>query len=142
MLRQSLSNVLSMLKSLSKKAKELSILCGIEIAVIIFSIGGQPFFFSKPDVESVVHQANQPSASSKRKVEESENKGKVTEGTFIHCPSEDFNLTDLERYKKLDQKFELQLVKEIVQLQSVIRSEDPQFVLEMNDASSSTLPSN
>ncbi|XP_059302237.1 agamous-like MADS-box protein AGL29 [Lycium ferocissimum] len=102
------AKISNMQKSLSKKAKELSILCGIEIAVIIFSIGGQPFFFSKPDVESVVHQfleSNQPSASSssryimkKRKVEESENKGKVTE--------------------------------------------DPQFVLEMNDASSSTLPSN
>ncbi|XP_059302236.1 agamous-like MADS-box protein AGL61 [Lycium ferocissimum] len=141
----------NMQKSLYKKVKDLSILCGVEIAIIIFSIAGQPFFFGNPDVESVVHQfaeAKQPTASpssryimkkrmKKRKEEEHENKEKAID------PSEDFKLTNLERVKKLDQKiekFEDRMVKEIVQQQFVIGSEDSKFVHEMSETSSSTFP--
>ncbi|XP_060180579.1 uncharacterized protein LOC132610283 [Lycium barbarum] len=137
----------NMQKSLYKKVKDLSILCEVEIAITIFSIAGQPFFFGNPDVESVVHQfseAKQPTASpssryimKKRKEEERENKEKATD------PSEDFKLTDLERVKKLDQKiekFEHHLVKENVQQQFVIGSEDSKFVLEISETSSSTFP--
>ncbi|MCD7453936.1 hypothetical protein HAX54_022692, partial [Datura stramonium] len=43
-----------MKKALCKKANELSILCGIEIAIIIFSVGSQPFLYGEPGVESVI----------------------------------------------------------------------------------------
>ncbi|KAJ8556299.1 hypothetical protein K7X08_023057 [Anisodus acutangulus] len=134
-----------MQKALCKKANELSILCGIEIAIIIFSIGGQPFLYGNPDVESVVNrflEAKQPTASpfymkKKRKVEENEDKGKSIEGNL--------KLTDLERFEKLNQeigKLEDHLVEEIALLQNVIGSEDPKFVPDMNLTSSSTLPTN
>ncbi|XP_057418719.1 agamous-like MADS-box protein AGL19 [Lotus japonicus] len=38
-----------------KKALELSILCGIQIAIILFSPGGNPFTFGSPSVEAVVN---------------------------------------------------------------------------------------
>ncbi|PHT78082.1 hypothetical protein T459_16134 [Capsicum annuum] len=70
-----------MQKSLFKKANELSILCGTEVAIIIFSIGGQPVLFGKPDVESVVYhfmEAKHPAALRnymKMKKKEEEKKG-------------------------------------------------------------------
>ncbi|KAK3032383.1 hypothetical protein RJ639_037101 [Escallonia herrerae] len=39
---------------LFKKASELSTLCGIEIAIIVFSLGGKAFSFGYPSVESVI----------------------------------------------------------------------------------------
>ncbi|KAK4440144.1 Agamous-like MADS-box protein [Sesamum alatum] len=39
---------------LFKKATELSILCGAQVALIIFSIGGRAYSFGHPNVESVV----------------------------------------------------------------------------------------
>ncbi|KAK3035965.1 hypothetical protein RJ639_031138 [Escallonia herrerae] len=39
---------------LFKKASELSTLCGIEIAIIVFSLGGKAFSFGHPSVESVI----------------------------------------------------------------------------------------
>ncbi|MCD7445780.1 hypothetical protein HAX54_000018 [Datura stramonium] len=143
----------NMQKALCKKADELSILCGIEIAVIIFSIGSQLFSFGKPDVESVVHQfleAKQPTASpfyikKNKKVEKHKAKGKSVEVNFTHHLLEDINLTDLERYEKLTQeikKFEDHLDKEINLSQYVIGSEDQKFVSEINVTSSSTLPTN
>lgn len=127
----------NMQKTLSKKANELSILCGVEIAILIFSIGcHEPFLFGNPDVDSVVHQfleAKQQSASSlnikkKKKVERNEAK-----------------LTDAERLEKLNHeidKLEDHLNKEIDLLQNVIGFEDPKFMLEMNVPSSSTIPPN
>ncbi|XP_031500907.1 agamous-like MADS-box protein AGL61 [Nymphaea colorata] len=41
---------------LMKKANELCILCGAEIAVIVFSPGGKSYSFGSPSVESVVHR--------------------------------------------------------------------------------------
>ncbi|KAJ8556295.1 hypothetical protein K7X08_023053 [Anisodus acutangulus] len=136
-------------KSLCKKAKDLSILCGIEIAMIMFSIAGQPFLFGIPDVESVVQQfleVKKLTASpsnryimKKRKIEERENKGKAID------LSEDFKLTDLGKLEKLNEKikkFDNHLIKEIVELQSVTVYEDPKYVFDMNVASTSTLPSN
>ncbi|XP_009620978.1 uncharacterized protein LOC107762650 [Nicotiana tabacum] len=157
-------------KAFCKKAKEISTLCGIEIAIIIFSIVGQPFLFGIPNVESVVRRflkAKQPIAAlssgyisyqktsgrkrkeemykKKKKVEENKDKEEALESIFTHCPSEDFNLTDLEMFEKLDQKIEKlldYLIEEIAQLQFVIDAEDPNFAPEMNVTSSSTLPSN
>ncbi|XP_055807013.1 agamous-like MADS-box protein AGL62 [Solanum dulcamara] len=112
-----------MQKSLFKKANELSILCGIQIAIIIFSTGRQPILFGKPDVESVIHQfvdANHPTAprfymKMKKKEEENKEKGTSIENNIRHRPSEDFESTHLESLLKLYQgltEFEDQLIKE------------------------------
>ncbi|KAK6945937.1 Transcription factor, MADS-box [Dillenia turbinata] len=37
-----------------KKASELAILCGVEIAIILFSPGGKVLAFGSPDVQSVI----------------------------------------------------------------------------------------
>ncbi|XP_055800428.1 agamous-like MADS-box protein AGL29 [Solanum dulcamara] len=144
----------NMQKTLSKKANELSILCGVEIAILIFSIGcHEPFLFGNPDVDSVVHQfleAKQQSASSfnikkKKKVERNEANGKSVEGDFTHLLSEDFKLTEAERLEKLNheiEKLEHHLNKEIDFLQNVIGFEDPKFMLEMNGPTSLTIPPN
>ena len=39
---------------LFKKANELSILCGAEIGVIVFSPAGKPFSFGHPSVDSII----------------------------------------------------------------------------------------
>lgn len=39
---------------LFKKATELSVLCGTQIALIIFSLGGRAYSFGHPDVQSVI----------------------------------------------------------------------------------------
>ncbi|KAM7276729.1 hypothetical protein ACFE04_018595 [Oxalis oulophora] len=36
------------------KANELAILCGIMVVVIVFSIGGKPYTFGNPDVNTVI----------------------------------------------------------------------------------------
>lgn len=41
---------------LFKKANELSTLCAVRVAVIVFSPGGKPFSFGHPSVDSVVSQ--------------------------------------------------------------------------------------
>lgn len=41
---------------LFKKATELSILCGAQIALIIFSLGGRAYSFGHPDVNSVLNR--------------------------------------------------------------------------------------
>ncbi|MCE3051492.1 hypothetical protein HAX54_049975 [Datura stramonium] len=140
-------------KALCKKANELSILCGTEIAIIIFSVGSQPFLYGEPGVESVVRQfleANQPTAppfyiKKKKKDEEIKDKGKSVKVNFTHRLSEHFKSTDLERNEKLHQEIENledHLNKEINLSQYVIRSDDKKVVPEMNVASSSTLPAN
>ncbi|XP_049934778.1 MADS-box protein FLOWERING LOCUS C-like [Nymphaea colorata] len=51
---------------LMKKASELSILCGAEIAVIVFSPAGKSYSFGSPSVHSVVHRflnVSSPSSS-------------------------------------------------------------------------------
>ncbi|XP_019431648.1 PREDICTED: agamous-like MADS-box protein AGL29 [Lupinus angustifolius] len=56
---------------LFKKANELSILCGAEVAIVVFSPGNKPYSFGHPDVESVASRfleqeprPNVPSSSS------------------------------------------------------------------------------
>uniref|UniRef100_A0A7N0T4C1 MADS-box domain-containing protein n=1 Tax=Kalanchoe fedtschenkoi TaxID=63787 RepID=A0A7N0T4C1_KALFE len=41
---------------LFKKASELCTLCGVEIAIIVFSPAGKPFSFGHPSVESIVNK--------------------------------------------------------------------------------------
>lgn len=41
---------------LFKKASELSTLCGVQIAIIVYSIGGKAFSFGHPSVESVINR--------------------------------------------------------------------------------------
>ncbi|XP_057515580.1 agamous-like MADS-box protein AGL29 [Amaranthus tricolor] len=41
---------------LFKKANEISTLCGVEIAIIVFSPGGKAFSFGQPSVEKVLQQ--------------------------------------------------------------------------------------
>ncbi|KAH0464636.1 hypothetical protein IEQ34_007422 [Dendrobium chrysotoxum] len=40
-------------QGLFKKASELSTLCGVEVAVIVFSPAGKPYFFGQPSVDHV-----------------------------------------------------------------------------------------
>ncbi|CAM8899210.1 unnamed protein product [Rhodiola kirilowii] len=49
---------------LFKKASELCTLCGVEIAIIVFSPAGKAFSFGHPNVESIVHKfINQPAGA-------------------------------------------------------------------------------
>ncbi|WMV50753.1 hypothetical protein MTR67_044138 [Solanum verrucosum] len=81
-----------MQKSIFKKENELSIFCGIHLAVIIFSIGRQPILFGTPDVETIVQQfveANHPIAprfymKMKKNEEEKKEKGKSIEDNITH----------------------------------------------------------
>ncbi|KAI3448200.1 hypothetical protein Pfo_004865 [Paulownia fortunei] len=41
---------------LFKKASELCTLCGVEIAIIVFSPAGKAFSFGHPNVESIIHR--------------------------------------------------------------------------------------
>ncbi|XP_015169511.1 agamous-like MADS-box protein AGL62 [Solanum tuberosum] len=145
-----------MQKALFKKANEISILCGIQIAIIILSIDRQPIVFGKPDAESVIHQfleANHPTAprfymKMKKKEEENKEKGKSVEDNITHRQSEDYESPYLGSLLKLYEgltEFENQLTKEIdlTKLnQEIEKNEDPKIAPEMNVASSSTLPTN
>ncbi|GMY38808.1 agamous-like MADS-box protein AGL61 [Fagus crenata] len=53
---------------LFKKASELCTLCGVEIAIIVFSPAGKAFSFGHPDVDSVLHRylTRNPSLFSKK----------------------------------------------------------------------------
>ncbi|XP_019433628.1 PREDICTED: agamous-like MADS-box protein AGL29 [Lupinus angustifolius] len=51
---------------LFKKANELSILCGVEIAIIVFSPGNRPYSFGHPDVDVVVAKFLQQEPKSNR----------------------------------------------------------------------------
>ncbi|KAK1271597.1 Agamous-like MADS-box protein AGL62 [Acorus gramineus] len=46
-----------------KKASELSILCGAQIAIIVFSPGGKPYVFAHPSLDSVINTCNSSSCS-------------------------------------------------------------------------------
>jgi hypothetical protein len=37
-----------------KKASELSTLCGVDVALVVFSPSGKPFSFGRPNVDTVV----------------------------------------------------------------------------------------
>ncbi|MCE0481074.1 hypothetical protein HAX54_038472, partial [Datura stramonium] len=134
--------------ALCKKATYLSVLCGIEFAIIIFSIVGESFLFGKPDVGSVVDRFLQAKQSStecssscrmiiekicghkrekmdknKKKTIDDKEKGKGIEGTFEHSTLENFQGTDSERHEKLVQginNLKRDLLKEIDELQSKI----------------------
>ncbi|KAK4271814.1 hypothetical protein QN277_020449 [Acacia crassicarpa] len=41
---------------LFKKANELAILCGVELAIVVFSPGGKPFSFGHPSVNAVTQR--------------------------------------------------------------------------------------
>ncbi|KAG6508867.1 agamous-like MADS-box protein AGL61 [Zingiber officinale] len=47
---------------LFKKANELSVLCGANLAVVVFSPAGKPFSFGHPSVDSVLDRFFSPSA--------------------------------------------------------------------------------
>ncbi|XP_019235396.1 PREDICTED: agamous-like MADS-box protein AGL61 [Nicotiana attenuata] len=149
-------------KALSKRAMDLSTLCGIDIAIIIFSITVEPFLFGNPNVESVVErfsQANQPfyrmtsrkmahekvggceendiMKKKKMKAINEEDKGEST--------LEIFKPTNLERLEKLKQEIdelERNLTEKIDELQSKIGVTNPKFVPEMNATKSLAMPSN
>ena len=142
--------ILKMQKALFKKASDLSILCGIQVAIIILFINRQPIVFGKPDAELVIHQfieANHPTAprfymKMKKKEEENKKKGKSVEDDI---QSQDFESPYLESLLKLYEglrEFENQLTKDmdLKQLnQEIEKHKDPKL---MNVASSSTLPTN
>lgn len=41
---------------LFKKASELSILCGVDVGMVVFSLGGKPFSFGHPSIEAVTNK--------------------------------------------------------------------------------------
>ncbi|XP_057465244.1 agamous-like MADS-box protein AGL29 [Actinidia eriantha] len=41
-------------QGLFKKASELSTLCGVDVAIVLFSLGGKAFSFGSPNVDSIV----------------------------------------------------------------------------------------
>ncbi|KAG5041637.1 hypothetical protein JHK85_014113 [Glycine max] len=49
---------------LFKKANELSILCGAEIAIVVFSIGNKPYSFGHPGVDVIAAKFLQEAANS------------------------------------------------------------------------------
>ncbi|KAK1310104.1 Agamous-like MADS-box protein AGL62 [Acorus calamus] len=51
-------------RGLFKKASELSLLCGAEIAIIVFSPGGKAYIFAQPSLDSVINTCNSSSSSS------------------------------------------------------------------------------
>ncbi|XP_009772696.2 agamous-like MADS-box protein AGL29 [Nicotiana sylvestris] len=145
--------------ALSKRAMDLSTLCGIDIAIIIFSIAAEPFFFGNPNVESVVErfsQAKQPfyhmssrktthektgggeendtMKKQKRKAINEEEKGESTLEIF-----EPTTLVRLEKLKQEIDQLEKDLAEKIDELQSKIGVKDPKFVLEMNATKCSTI---
>ncbi|OIT38827.1 PREDICTED: agamous-like MADS-box protein AGL29 [Nicotiana attenuata] len=145
--------------ALSKRAMDLSTLCGIDIAIIIFSIVDEPFFFGNPNVKSVVErfsQAKQPfyrmssrkmtheqtgggeendtMKKKKKKTINEEEKGESTLEIF-----EPTNLVRLEKLKQDIDELEKDLAEKIDELQSEIGVKDPKFVLKMNSAKSSAI---
>ncbi|CAN4116545.1 unnamed protein product [Withania somnifera] len=135
-------------KALCKQATDLSVLCGIEFAIIIFSVAGEPFIFGKPDVESVVdrflqakqstecstscrmtiekicrHKKHEKMDQQKRMIIDDKGKGKAIEDN-IERSTESFKGNGSERLEKQlteeIENFERYLVKEINELQSKI----------------------
>ncbi|XP_020222045.1 agamous-like MADS-box protein AGL29 [Cajanus cajan] len=47
-------------KGLFKKANELSILCGVEVAIVVFSPGNKPYSFGHPSVDAVAAKFLEP----------------------------------------------------------------------------------
>ncbi|KAJ8764745.1 hypothetical protein K2173_009138 [Erythroxylum novogranatense] len=45
-----------------KKASELCTLCGVEVAIIVYSPAGKPFSFGHPEVDSIIHKFLTPNA--------------------------------------------------------------------------------
>nr|XP_009785906.1 PREDICTED: agamous-like MADS-box protein AGL61 [Nicotiana sylvestris] len=147
-------------KALSKRAMDLSTLCGIDIAIIIFSITAEPFLFGNPNVESVVErfsQAKQPFylMSSRKTTHENTRDGeenntmkkkkkKAINEEEKGATLEIFEPTNLERLENLKQEIdelEKNLTEKIDELQSEIVVKDPKYVLEMNATKCSAMPS-
>lgn len=154
--RAETAKISKMQKSLFKRADQLSILCGIQIAIIIFSVDRQPILFGKPDVESVVHQFREASdltaprfyMKMKKKDGENKEREKSIEDDNTQRLSGDFESPYLESLLNLHRQlkdFEDQLIKEtdLTQLnQEIKKHKDSKSVSKMNVASSSTLPTN
>ncbi|KAK1257854.1 Agamous-like MADS-box protein AGL62 [Acorus gramineus] len=51
-------------KGLFKKASELSLLCGAEIAIIVFSPSGKAYIFAQPSLDSIINTCNTSASSS------------------------------------------------------------------------------
>lgn len=67
---------------LFKKASELCILCGVEIAIIVFSPGKKVFSFGHPSVEMIVHRflkQNPPQYSSTSQIMEAHRNANIHE---------------------------------------------------------------
>ncbi|KAL8468450.1 hypothetical protein ACS0TY_031605 [Phlomoides rotata] len=136
---------------LFKKATELSILCGAQIALIIFSFGGRAYSFGHPDVDSVLgHFRNrdpfpnvQDSVHAMRiraamlqelknefdqKTEELKTKKRrgrqleaELENSVFHITPEKLETMDLEQLKQLKEKMEK--LKGYVRRQAIARSQ-------------------
>ncbi|KAF3652647.1 hypothetical protein FXO38_03623 [Capsicum annuum] len=155
-------------QALCKKAMDLSVLCGIEFAILIFSVTGEPFIFGKPDAELVVDhflkakQATECSSSCRATVEkicehtrhprmdqnkkvpiDDKGKGKAIEENSECSTWKSVDGTDSETLEKqLTQEiesFENDLIKEINELKLKISAKDTESALKVI---SSTTPSN
>ncbi|XP_016513302.1 uncharacterized protein LOC107830293 [Nicotiana tabacum] len=149
-------------KALSKRAMDLSILCGIDIAIIIFPITAERFMFGNPNVESVVErfsQAKQPfyrmlsrktthekaGCGDEKDTMKKKKKKAINEKEKGESTLEIFKPTNLERLEKLKQEIdelERDLTEKIDEVRSKIGVTDPKFLPEMNATMSSAMPSN
>ncbi|KAL8042461.1 hypothetical protein ABFX02_09G052300 [Erythranthe guttata] len=121
---------------LFKKATELSVLCGTQIALIIFSLGGRAYSFGNPSVGSVldrfrsknrnpnvqdsVHATRIRSATLQQLKEQCDQKNKeleirktrgkeieaTLEGSSCQISEERLNLLDFDQLKQLKEKME------------------------------------
>ncbi|KAK6150051.1 hypothetical protein DH2020_017576 [Rehmannia glutinosa] len=121
---------------LFKKATELSILCGTQIAIIIFSLGGRAYSFGHPNVESVVNrffnrnpvpnlqdsvhgmklhsamvnQLKEQYDQKNKELEAKKRKGKeieaVLESSPVHISEERLNQFNMHQLEQLKQKME------------------------------------
>lgn len=121
---------------LFKKATELSILCGTQIALIIFSLAGRAYSFGHPDVESVVgrfcnrnpmpnlqdsvhgirihaamlQQLKEQCDQKNEELEAKKRRGKeieeALEGSSNEITEERLNLLDIHQLKQLKEKLE------------------------------------
>ncbi|EPS59092.1 hypothetical protein M569_15720, partial [Genlisea aurea] len=94
-----------------KKATELSILCGVQIAVIIFSFAGRAYSFGHPDVDSVIGKFSNRNATAPDDERESSVQGTRIHGLVVQQLKEEL---DEKKERLMDQKRKGREVSELL----------------------------
>uniref|UniRef100_A0AAU7LJ90 MADS1 n=1 Tax=Hippophae rhamnoides TaxID=193516 RepID=A0AAU7LJ90_9ROSA len=85
---------------LFKKACELSVLCDVEVATIVFSNNNKAFCFGHPSIENVLHRYLHNSSSSSLLSFSSSSISRVSDASVL----EEFNREYMEAVKELEEK--------------------------------------